>query len=158
MKRITMKNFLSGTLTLSFIIMLGACISIVTKDYAEAKNCLAMNIYHEACNQSVDGQRAVAFVTMNRLESGIYGETVCDVVYAPKQFSWTWTLSDPSPRDMGAYHMATLIAIDVLKDRIEDNTNGADHYHADYVNPYWATDEYMTKTTTIGNHIFYKAK
>ena len=72
MKRITMKNFLSGTLTLSLIIMLGACISIVTKDYAEAKNCLAMNIYHEARNQSVDCQRAVAFVTMNRLDSCIY--------------------------------------------------------------------------------------
>jgi spore germination cell wall hydrolase CwlJ-like protein len=79
-------------------------------------------------------------------------------VYAPKQFSWTWTLSDPSPRDLGAYQMATNVAIDVLKERIEDNTNGADHYHADYVEPYWATPEYMIKTATIGNHIFYKAK
>ena len=33
-------------------------------------------------------------------------------------------------------------------------TKGADHYHADYVNPYWAKS--MVKTTTIGRHIFYK--
>ena len=33
-------------------------------------------------------------------------------------------------------------------------TNGADHYHADYVNPYWAKS--MEKTVVIGRHIFYK--
>ena len=31
---------------------------------------------------------------------------------------------------------------------------GADHYHADYVNPYWAKD--LSKVSTIGRHIFYK--
>lgn len=34
-------------------------------------------------------------------------------------------------------------------------TNGADHYHADYINkPYWADS--MTVTAKIGRHIFYK--
>ena len=33
-------------------------------------------------------------------------------------------------------------------------TKGADHYHADYVNPYWAKS--MEKTVVIGRHIFYK--
>jgi len=33
-------------------------------------------------------------------------------------------------------------------------TGGADHYHADYCNPYWASS--MKKTCTIGKHIFYK--
>ena len=33
-------------------------------------------------------------------------------------------------------------------------TNGADHYHADYVSPYWKDS--MTKTVKIGRHIFYK--
>jgi spore germination cell wall hydrolase CwlJ-like protein len=39
----------------------------------------------------------------------------------------------------------------------ESNTNytkGADHYHADYVSPYWK--DLMTKTVKIGRHIFYK--
>lgn len=33
-------------------------------------------------------------------------------------------------------------------------TNGADHYHADYVSPYWKDS--MTETVKIGRHIFYK--
>ena len=33
-------------------------------------------------------------------------------------------------------------------------TKGADHYHADYVTPYWAKS--LTKTVVIGRHIFYK--
>jgi spore germination cell wall hydrolase CwlJ-like protein len=33
-------------------------------------------------------------------------------------------------------------------------TNGADHYHADYCNPYW--NKHMKVTTIIGRHIFYK--
>ena len=34
-------------------------------------------------------------------------------------------------------------------------TNGADHYHADYIDkPYWADS--MTVTAKIGRHIFYK--
>ena len=33
-------------------------------------------------------------------------------------------------------------------------TGGADHYHADYCNPYWSSS--MKKTCVIGKHIFYK--
>tara|TARA_R110002020_G_scaffold284030_1_gene499656 strand:+ start:584 stop:1015 length:432 start_codon:yes stop_codon:yes gene_type:complete len=33
-------------------------------------------------------------------------------------------------------------------------TGGADHYHADYCNPYWASS--MQRTIKIGRHIFYK--
>lgn len=35
-----------------------------------------------------------------------------------------------------------------------NHTLGADHYHADYVNPSWTKS--MTKTVKIGKHIFYK--
>jgi spore germination cell wall hydrolase CwlJ-like protein len=33
-------------------------------------------------------------------------------------------------------------------------TNGADHYHADHVDPYW--NKHMKVTAIIGRHIFYK--
>ena len=33
-------------------------------------------------------------------------------------------------------------------------TGGADHYHADYCDPYWASS--LKKTCIIGKHIFYK--
>jgi hypothetical protein len=44
-------------------------------------NCLTKNIYHEARGEPVDGQYAVAEVTMNRVASKHYPNTVCDVVY-----------------------------------------------------------------------------
>ena len=33
-------------------------------------------------------------------------------------------------------------------------TDGADHYHADYIDPFW--NDSMVLITTIGNHKFYK--
>ena len=34
-------------------------------------------------------------------------------------------------------------------------TDGADHYHANFIEPFWAP--HMTLVTTIGNHKFYKS-
>lgn len=48
------------------------------------------------------------------------------------------------------YGQALLIALSTPT----DHTNGADHYHADYCRPYWASS--MKVTATIGRHIFYK--
>ena len=59
---------------------------------------------------------------------------------------------------MLAYKLAYAIAIEVMSNKSNDNTGGADHYHADYVNPFWAKEEFMIKTAEIGTHIFYKAK
>jgi hypothetical protein len=39
--------------------------------------CLAKNIYFEASNQSYVGQQAVAWVTLNRVHSGNYPNTIC---------------------------------------------------------------------------------
>lgn len=153
-----MKNILSGTFTLAMLLGLGACFNLFNGEKAESRECLALNIYHEARNQTIDGQYAVAHVTMNRVSSSKYADNICDVVYADKQFSWTWTLSDTTPDDQKAYNLAYTIASEVMSNTSEDNTGGADHYHADYVNPFWATEEFMIKTAEIGTHIFYKAK
>ena len=51
--------------------------------------CLALNIYHEARDESHDGQVAVAAVTLNRMQSASYPDTICGVVWQPHQFSWT---------------------------------------------------------------------
>ena len=46
--------------------------------------CLAVNIYHEDRGESSEGQLAVAFVTLNRVASEAYPNTVCGVVYQGK--------------------------------------------------------------------------
>ena len=49
--------------------------------YLIAKVCLA-----EAEDQTEYGKRLVVSTILNRLDSGIYGDTIYDVVYAPYQF------------------------------------------------------------------------
>jgi spore germination cell wall hydrolase CwlJ-like protein len=45
-------------------------------------------------------------------------------------------------------------ALAIVNGKPTNYTGGADHYHADYCNPYWTSS--MKKTCIIGKHIFYK--
>ena len=45
-------------------------------------------------------------------------------------------------------------ALAIVNGASTNYTGGADHYHADYCNPYWASS--LKKTCIIGKHIFYK--
>src|SRR5579859_77810 len=50
--------------------------------------CLALNVYREARNQPIEGQLAVAHVTLNRYETSDL-PTICDVVFKTGNFAWT---------------------------------------------------------------------
>ena len=115
--------------------------------------CLALNIYHEARGERVEGQIAVAQVTLNRVKHDEWGSTICEVVYQPHQFSWTHLIEDQSPQENKAWRKAKIIARDVMIGNVADPTMGAVYYHANYVNPNWA--EYMDLSKVIGNHLFY---
>lgn len=52
-------------------------------------NLMAAIVTLESGGESYDGQLAVANVIINRMQSGHWGSTVSDVVYAPYQFSCT---------------------------------------------------------------------
>ena len=63
-------------------------------DYIQKREqlyCGAQNIYHESRGESNLGQIAVAHVVRNRVESSRYPNTVCEVIWAPKQFSGLMT-------------------------------------------------------------------
>ena len=45
-------------------------------------------------------------------------------------------------------------ALAIVNGTATNYTGGADHYHADYCSPYWASS--LKKTCTIGKHLFYK--
>ena len=49
--------------------------------------CLVRNVYHECRGESLIGQAAVAHVTLNRVRSPAYPDTVCGVVWQSGQFS-----------------------------------------------------------------------
>ena len=116
-------------------------------------HCLAQNIYFEAGNQSLEGMAAVADVTINRKDNASYPNTICEVVYQPKQFSWTHLIKDHTPMEKKAWKKARVIARDVMIGNVDDPTHGAVFYHANYVNPDWAS--FMDLSKVIGNHLFY---
>ena len=127
----------------------------MTEDQADY---MARTIYGEARGEGVRGMQAVANVIMNRVRAGgWYGASVKDVVLKPYQFS-CWNENDPNRKiilNATAEQLATArsIADKAIAGELPDITGGATNYHAKSVNPYWAAS--MTKTATIGNHIFY---
>jgi spore germination cell wall hydrolase CwlJ-like protein len=118
--------------------------------------CLTKNIYHEAGVESVEGKFAVAQVTLNRLKTGRWGNTICKVVYAPSQFSWTMYKKQRHAQPKGPlWDQSHMVAKSFLEQgyrvpKLEDST----YYHADYVKPYWTPA--VEKVAQIGQHIFYK--
>jgi len=115
--------------------------------------CLAMNVYHEARDQSLAGQVAVAQVTMNRVASPDYPNTVCGVVNQHKQFSWYWDGLSDVPQHEEAWQRAQMVAKGVLAGSGHSDLENVMHYHALYVKPYWTKE--MQMVATIGDHIFY---
>lgn len=137
--------------------------------------CLALNIYHEARSESLAGQYAVADVTLNRVKDTRYPSTICGVVkqavmsewavqqglFIPKrnqcQFSWYCDGKSDEPYDSDSWREAVLIAVQILNDgRYRGLTEGATHYHADWIEPYWAPT--LQQIGTIGSHVFYRAE
>ena len=131
--------------------------------------CMALNMYHEAKNQSMLGQLAVGQVVMNRVEDKRFPDNVCDVVTEAVtykgtdkpvlhkcQFSWYCDGQKDEPDfDSKEWWDAKEYASIVFSGTIMlDVTEGATHYHATYVRPAWAKTK--TKTTRIDRHIFYR--
>ena len=136
--------------------------------------CLAKNMYYEARNQGLAGQLAVSLVVMNRVKDSRYPNTVCGVVeqgptreswkkngtYYPIrnrcQFSWFCDGKSDEPKEPTTYKRLLDLALVLVYDDIQivDFTEGATHYHADYVYPAWRKSK--TKTVEIADHIFYR--
>ena len=144
--------------------------------------CLAKNMYYEARSQGLAGQLAVSLVVLNRVKDTRFPNTICEVIeqgpireswktrgkvvpdherkYFPIrnrcQFSWYCDGKHDKPypgptwkktQELAAYYMEH-------KHLFKDITDGATHYHADYIkNPRWSN--FLEKTVKIDTHIFY---
>ena len=117
--------------------------------------CLAKNIYHEASVESRLGQYAVAQVTLNRVKSKQYPNTVCDVVMDPWQFSWANNKAIRWTHPKGPlWNKSKQIAENViLRGKRVMGLEDALFYHADYVRPRWRKTD--AKIAKIDRHIFY---
>lgn len=124
-------------------------------------DCLARNIYHEAGYEPFEGKVAVAQVTINRAESGLFPSDICQVVYQKNvvyekvlcQFSWYCnSASVQKPMNGPIYTESMEVAKKVLLEgfRIKD-LNRALYFHGDYINPGWG----KKPVAKFGRHIFY---
>lgn len=117
---------------------------------ARELKCLVKNIYYESRGESTKGQEAVALVTLNRVKSKRYPNTVCETVYQRKQFSWTLN-KQRKVTDKVAWQKAEEIAYKVLTGNHSLGNFKALYFHAYYVNPNWG----KRIIARIGSHIFY---
>ena len=137
--------------------------------------CLAKNMYYEARNQGLAGQLAVSLVVMNRVKDKRYPNTICEVVYQGPiskwwlkekgkivpirnrcQFSWYCDGKSDDPKNKKKYKFFLDLSRDLVYGnmKVVDITEGATHYHADYVYPDWRKTK--TKTIEVADHIFYR--
>lgn len=115
--------------------------------------CLAKNIYHEARGETLAGKYAVAHITINRLKTGYWGNSICKVVYAKKQFSWTFSnrLGKFEPTQWA--ESENIARRSLAGYRVRGLANSL-FYHATYIRtPNWA--DIKNEAATIGNHVFY---
>ena len=147
--------------------------NIVWNDNEHVK-CLALNMYHEARDQGTAGKLAVSAVVINRVSDSRFPNTICEVIkqgptrkswrdpsvsYPIKnrcQFSWYCDGISDEVKDEKTYQKILDFARLIMHNDIQfvDITDGATHYHADYVKPDWAATK--ARTTEIGDHIFYR--
>jgi spore germination cell wall hydrolase CwlJ-like protein len=117
--------------------------------------CLSRNVFYEAGTENPVGKIAVAQVTLNRVKTGYWGRKICDVVYAPEQFSWTKDEERLYAKPNGKLWHETQIAVSTFLEngvRIKQ-LNRALFYHAEYVTPNWRDNN--KRIGQIGTHVFY---
>ena len=140
----------------------------------ESVECLAKNMYYEARSQGTAGQLAVSAVVLNRVNDSRFPNSVCEVIFQGPtkeswrkngtfypirnkcQFSWYCDGLSDEPKNDKVWKKVLDLSKLIMHNSIQfvDITDGATHYHADYVKPDWAKTK--TRTTEIGDHIFYK--
>ena len=129
--------------------------------------CLALTVYHEARGEPIDGQIAVAQVTMNRADQE--ESKVCEVVFEKNQFSWTREVvrytkhgvakikhNSPKlkPRDKHAWDVALAIAeAATVEGALKNVVGDATHFRNIHEARRWHHGLRFVKQ--VGHHRFY---
>ncbi|HEY0147890.1 MAG TPA: cell wall hydrolase [Allosphingosinicella sp.] len=132
-----------------------------SRSAARALQCLTAAVYHEARSETVQGQRAVAQVVLNRARHYAYPSSICGVVFQGPlrkgggcQFTFTCDGSTARARDAAAWQKAQAVAQAALAGRVEESVGWATHYHTHQVSPSWGAK--LVRVEVLGSHIFYR--
>jgi hypothetical protein len=156
--------YVFGALSLVFT-MLGLLVYSTVDDKAVNRDltCLARNVYYEARGEPEKGKLAVAKVTLNRVNSSRFPNTICDAVYEQRwdkrrrryvgAFAWTEFNTLPALKKK-EWQIAWKAAETVYENPESVKLKGALFYHATRIKPRWAKQKKRIKK--IGRHIFYR--
>ena len=124
--------------------------------------CLSTTLYLEARDQSVSGQQAVAEVALRRQDSGRWGDSMCEVVTARKQFAPTIVSPNTKLSNGDAWARAVTVAMEAERNwqlpagKRKEIVPGASHFAAlSIASPSWRT---AYQVATIGDHTFFQVE
>jgi hypothetical protein len=129
------------------------------------REILIKTVWGEARGEPTNGKMAVAFVIINRTIKSQWPNTIESVCLQPWQFS-CWNDNDPNRGRVNNLNVESSEPVIaevrrcvelVLQGLVTDNTNGADHYYADWIAvPHWAKGK--TPSAVIGRHRFFNLR
>ena len=124
--------------------------------------CLSTTVYLEARDQYIRGQKAVAEVALRRRDSGLWGDSVCEVVTARKQFAPTLVSPGTRLNNTEAWAESVQIALEAERNwalpagQRKEIVPGASHFAAHAIaSPSWRN---AYQVATIGDHTFYQVQ
>ena len=124
--------------------------------------CLSTTVYLEARDQTLRGQQAVAEVALRRRDSGLWGDSMCQVVTARKQFAPTIVAPGTRLRNTDAWVEAMNVAFAAERNwslpatERQEIVPGASHFAALAIaKPSWRN---AYQVATIGGHTFFKVQ
>lgn len=174
---------ITAKILLAYLISTASTVGIdidTSKVDPEQAYCLAENIYYESKSEDIRGQFAVASVTINRANDPRFPNTICGVIKQSAvsrisnklvcAFSWYCENNKKgkeipvrnkdgtvNQQVVDQFQVASIVALTALAGDVDDNTNGATHFHNPFTSqPAWRNQ--LIKTMRVGNHDFYKLK
>ena len=124
--------------------------------------CLSTTVYLEARDQSLRGQEAVAEVALRRRDSGLWGQNLCEVVTARRQFAPSLVSPQTNLGNPDAWAQAISVAFEsehnwaLPRSQRREIVPGASHFAANAIaSPSWRN---AYQVATIGDHTFYKVQ
>lgn len=152
------QRFVLGVLAV--IGILSIILTVAVAEYKEKNpygsdvDILARNIYFEARGSSVEDQIAVGLTVLNRVHSDKYPNTIAEVVYQPRQYSWTLEYGLPANNE--TYRKIRALAKMIIENyEVLKRDDVCMHYtnNDDYGPNHWTKK--FKKKTKIGKHWFY---
>lgn len=137
-------------------IIIGIALSLALVSIADAKcdeqKALALNIYHEARGEPLEGKLMVAEVVINRVESKRFPKSICGVIYDENQFEWVD--KNPPITEKTEFDRIYNLSGDIISGDVELPGSDALFFKSSGVKSSFHSKRIFVKK--VGKHEFYK--